>query len=130
MTKTPLKAVKTSADHFNLYAGEMKVPFGEITNCEVCWIFLTEDEYLKQEIGDKISGDMGPFEMLPIIRAAYDAVEAGHAAEAAADLAVERRTEEFYEGQFADDACRAELQADLAAHDAMFPNGYWAGPVN
>ena len=45
-------------------------------------------------------------------------------AECEADMATERRAAEYYEGAGRFDRCWAENQADLAAHDAEFPDGY------
>jgi hypothetical protein len=43
-------------------------------------------------------------------------------AEIAAEAAMERRLEQWYEER--DDACAWENQADLELHNQLFPNGY------
>ena len=119
MTKMVAKRV---GPDFHLFTDGMKVPFGKLVDCELCHIFESDDERLDYEVDAKLEGDMSLREMLDVVRKAYEAVQAGYAEEMEADRETDRRMDAFYEGRT--DACWAENQADLAAFNEQFPNGY------
>ena len=54
----------------------------------------------------------------------YDAETWENIRECEADRLTELRTEQYYEGAFATDACWAENQADLDLHNSLHPDGY------
>ena len=115
---------KQVGSDFHLYQPSMDVPFGKLVDCEVCHIFQSPDQQLEYYVNEALEGDMSIREMLAVIRTEKDELDIQQAAEAKADIETERRTEIYYEGGYADDACHAENQADLELHDHLHPFGY------
>lgn len=89
--------------------------FGEISLCDVgdmgVWVFVASDDQV-MAYADRfgLSGDMTPDEMLPIIRRAFEAVDAEYKAEAAAERASEEAAERAY-----------WISYDKEAQEAGFP---------
>lgn len=65
------------------------VEFGRLANCEVTFVFVSDDERTADYIAHRLEGDMSIREMLVEVRAGYEAMLADEAAEAAHDMACE-----------------------------------------
>ncbi len=71
---------KRSTGKLELFADDFN--FGRLSDCEVCWIFVSNDDELSEVINEAIAGDMSPLEMLPIVKAMYLQVQADRKLEA------------------------------------------------
>lgn len=89
------------------------VEFGSLEDCEVCWIFCSEDDELAEIVNDALAGDMSPSEMLPVVKRIYLSVWTGRRTEHQAELSAEgawlRRAEHDPE------ACEEMAREDMRA---------------
>ena len=60
---------KRQVGELKLYADGFH--FGSFKDCEVCWIFETDDEILSSAVDAKLEGDMSVMEMLAVAKEAY-----------------------------------------------------------
>jgi len=84
--------------------------FGSLVDCEVCWLFQTDDDKLMSMVD--LAGDMSVIEMLAVIKEAYINYEADCAGEAA----FEKSCEQSYWNKV---EYNAEHQAEMAMQDMM-----------
>ncbi len=91
---------------------------GRLVDCEVTYIFTSNDDDLGDHVNSRIEADFSFSEILAAIRD-------GHAAHAAECLAISK-AEHNAENAWLRHAERfdPEAQADLSLHDALFPGGY------
>lgn len=96
---------------FDLYANGFR--FGRLADCEIAFVFQSDDEDLVQAVYDRHEPDFSFSELLAAVRSAYEAQEAylraEHEAEIAAEYAWVRHAERF----------DPEAQADLELHNSF-----------
>ena len=89
--------INNKTNDIALFEDRMTVPFGYLKNCEVCHVFQSECDQLREYIAYRIEGDMSLTEMLAQVRAGYEAyykdLASEYNLENSADMAVERAFE-------------------------------------
>lgn len=78
---------KRSTGKLELFANDFN--FGRLSDCEICWIFVSDDQELSEIVNEALSGDMSSTEMLPIVKACYLRVCADRKAECEHDMLCE-----------------------------------------
>ena len=78
---------RRSGSDFLLFADGYQ--FGRLANCEVTYVFVSDDERVADYIAHRLEGDMSVRELLAEVRVGYEALLADEAAEAAHDVACE-----------------------------------------
>lgn len=108
---------KRNGPDFELFADGFFI--GKLVDCEVCFVFQSEDEELEDRICHRLQGDMSVRELLAEVRAGYEDlsefIRLEHEAEMRADEAWVRAYENYWD---------PEAQADLEFHNFLHPNGY------
>lgn len=105
-----MTAKKVSEGTFEILVDGVKV--AKLSDCEVCWIFETDDEELSDYIDGFDCGDMSVREHLGAFRKAYEALASNMASEADFDTENDRRAVERFEYD-------AEALIDLERHNAL-----------
>jgi hypothetical protein len=95
---------RRAGSDFELFCAPSRVPFGKLVDCELCYVFQSDDDRLDDAIAHRLEGDMSLRELLAEVRAGYVAYDAYLAAEAEAERQTELRVEQYYENRGSDEA--------------------------